>query len=192
MTADAAAAARAILGERARLLARRPTAPADGETVAVVAFITGGESFAIETAFIREIVRLRHLSPLPRGPAAVRGVTTYRGEILPVLDVRVVLGHPAEGLADLIRILVLGRAGPEFGLLADEVAGAGSLPTRDLLALPAEISARAKRYLRAMTPDAMLVLDGAALLADPEFFASARSLDADPSNDELMGEGTDG
>ena len=172
MIAEAAAAARAVLSERARLLARRPSPPESGDMVAVVTFLVGGESFAIETTFVREIARLRHVAPLPRGPAAVRGVTTYRGEILPVLDVRAVLGHPAEGLPDLIRVLVLGAAGPEFGLLADEVAGTASIPARDLLALPAEISVRARTYLRALTPDATLLLDGAALLADPELFAT--------------------
>lgn len=182
-TADTEAAARVVLAERARRLARRPSQPESGDTVAVVVFLTGGESFAIETTFVREIVRLRHVAPLPRGPTAVRGVTTYRGEILPVLDVRAVLGHPTEGLADLIRVLVLGRAGPEFGLLADEVAGTASILARDLLAIPAEISTRARRYLRAMTPDATLLLDGAELLADLAIFSSAPTREEDVRTD---------
>lgn len=191
-TADTEAAARVVLAERARRLARRPTPPESGDTVAVVAFNTGGDSFAIETTFVREIVRLRHVAPLPRGPTAVRGVTTYHGEILPVLDVRSVLGRPAEGLADLIRVLVLGHAAPEFGLLADDVAGTASIPARDLLAVPAEISAWAKKYLRAVTPDATLLLDGAALLADPGLFASAQTRDGDVRSDQPMGENRDG
>ncbi len=155
-------AARAILTARARSLAR-PTATAPtGEELSVVGFEAGGEAFAIEARYAHEIVRLRHLAPVPGAPAAVCGVTTYRGEILAVVDVRATLGHRAGGLADLLWVIVIGAAMPEFGLLADRITGVEAIGATGL---------RARRLARATTERAALVLDGATLLADQELFA---------------------
>ncbi len=164
-------AGRAILAERARLLARPAAAAPAGEELVVAEFEAGGEAFCIEARYAHEIVRLRHLAPVPGAPAAVRGVTTYRGEILAVVDVRAVLGQPAGGLADLLWVVVIGDAAPEFGLLADRVTGVARIGASELRPLAAGISAPARRLARAMTERAALVLDGAALLADPELFA---------------------
>ncbi|HZP97457.1 MAG TPA: chemotaxis protein CheW [Candidatus Limnocylindria bacterium] len=164
-------AARAILTARARSLAR-PTATAPtGEELSVVGFEAGGEAFAIEARYAHEIVRLRHLAPVPGAPAAVCGVTTYRGEILAVVDVRATLGHRAGGLADLLWVIVIGAAMPEFGLLADRITGVEAIGATGLRPLAADASARARRLARATTERAALVLDGATLLADQELFA---------------------
>jgi len=162
---------RAILAERARLLARRPPPPPEGEELSVVTFVVGGESFCVEMGYVREVVRLRHVAPVPGAPPAVLGVTTYRGEILAVIDVRRLLGRPVGALADLHRIVVLGTAAPELGLLADEVVGATSLRVADLQPLSTSRGGPGGRVARAVTPDAVLVLDGGALLADSDVFA---------------------
>lgn len=163
---------RAILVERARSLARVPAAPPEGEELLVVAFTVGDEAFCVEAAHVREVVRLRQLTAVPGAAVAVRGVTTYRGEILAVVDPRAALGRPAGALADLLWIVVLGSAEPELGLLAGEVSGVGAIRVPELRPLPAEASPRARRLARAVTERAVIVLDGAALLADPELFAA--------------------
>lgn len=162
----------AILVDRARSLARMPAAPLEGEELLVVAFTVGDEAFCIDAAHVREVVRLRQLTPVPGAAAAIRGVTTYRGEILATVDVRAALGRPVGALADLLWTVVLGSATPELGLLAGEVSGVVAIPVPALRPLPAEASPRAQRLARAVTDRATLVLDGAALLADPELFAA--------------------
>ena len=163
---------RAVLAERARLLARRPTPPPEGEELSVVTFVVGGESFCVEVGYVREVVRLRHVAPVPGAPPAVLGVTTYCSEVLAVIDVRRLLGRPAGALADLLRIVVLGTTAAELGLLADEVVGARSLRVTDLQPLSTDRGGPAGRFARAVTPDAVLLLDGGALLADSDVFAT--------------------
>src|SRR6185312_5009031 len=87
--------ARAILEERARLLARIPPAPpAVGESLQVVVFRLGDERYALETQYVREVVRLSDYAPLPGAPAFVLGILNLRGEILSVLDLRPFCGVP--------------------------------------------------------------------------------------------------
>lgn len=170
--------ARAILAQRARALARRKeTAPA-GEELIVVGFTVGDAAFCIEALYVREIVRLRHVANVPGAPVAVRGVTTYSGEILALIDVRAALGLPDGGLRDLLWVVVVGTRAAEFGLLADSVTGVTAIRVDQLQRLAQGSSVTALRLARTVTPQAAVVLDGAALLSDTELFAGHESASA--------------
>ena len=163
-----AAADRAVLTERATALARRTTEVSRGEALDLVSFSAAAEVFAIEAMFVREVVRLRQLSSLPGAPPAVRGVTTYQGEILAVVDLLSLLGIDAPRLSDALWLLVLGRNVPEFGITADELHGSVLLGTEALLRPTA--AQRASPFISAMTADAVAIIDGGALLASDAIF----------------------
>lgn len=82
------------------------------------------DPYALPIERVREIVRFRPITPVPRVPAAVRGVLSLRGEIVQVIDLRLRLGLPpslAEGRR--CRIVVLhGDDGQLTGLLVDRVS----------------------------------------------------------------------
>ena len=82
------------------------------------------DPYALPIERVREIVRFRAITPVPRVPAAVRGVLSLRGEIVQVIDLRLRLGLPpslAEGRRR--RIVVLhGDDGQLAGLLVDRVS----------------------------------------------------------------------
>lgn len=179
-----AGAAHAVLAERARALARPLERPRDGEELRVVAFSIRQEAFGIEASYVREVVRLRHLAVVPGAPLAVRGITTYRGEILAILDIGMVLGRQSGGLADLLWLIVLGNGTPEFGLAADEVGDVAGIRL-DQLRPSSEDAASIRRLTRGIAADARVVLDYAALLADPELFMQRNAAPAgDAGGDE--------
>jgi purine-binding chemotaxis protein CheW len=78
---------RAILRARALGLAAEATA-APGESSEVLEFVLAQERYAIETAWVREVVPLRDLTPLPGLPAFVLGIIHLRGQIVSLLDLR--------------------------------------------------------------------------------------------------------
>jgi purine-binding chemotaxis protein CheW len=82
------------------------------------------DPYALPVERVREIVRLRPITPMPRVPAAVRGVLSLRGEIVQVIDLRLRLGLAATPAADpRRRIIVLhGEDGQMTGLLVDRVS----------------------------------------------------------------------
>jgi purine-binding chemotaxis protein CheW len=85
-----------------------------------------GDPYALPIERVREIVRLRPITPVPRVPDAVRGVISLRGEIVQVLDLRRRLGLPGAELDAAQRrhrIVVLhGDDGQLAGLLVDRVS----------------------------------------------------------------------
>jgi purine-binding chemotaxis protein CheW len=103
----------------------------------------GGGRFALPMDAVAEVGRTPSVTRVPGTPAWVSGVTNWRGRILGVLDLRLLLGVPAEG--DDGRLVVLARNGVAVGVVAERVDGvivvdADALEPA-LLTLPAEAGA---------------------------------------------------
>lgn len=161
-------AARRLLRERAVRLARRAV---DVTPVAItgelLAFRLGQEVYALDTRWVREVVPLAALTPVPMTPAYVIGLLHVRGEIYSVLDVQRLFGLPERGLSNRNKAVLLGDGRMAFGLLADEMVGvfrpaAAPAPPPDGLAAFQGGAA----WLLGVLPDGTVVLDAAALLAD--------------------------
>jgi purine-binding chemotaxis protein CheW len=159
--------ARAVMQERARSLARLPAEPERTAGVMQLAVFTlADERYAIETRFIREVVRLTEYTPVPGGPEFLVGVINLRGEILAVIDLRKFLGVAPQGVTDLSRVLVLGGERAEFGILADTADEILTLRTDQLHEPPATVAGIGREYLRGVSAAALIVLDGTVLLQD--------------------------
>jgi purine-binding chemotaxis protein CheW len=161
---------REILEERAAALARVPAeAAADAEGIEAVVFNLVGERYAIETAFVCEVAPLTSLARLPGAPDFFAGVVSLRGQILAVIDLRRLYGLPVLEEAPLTRLVVLGEGQPEFGVLAETVSEVVRLPRGRLLE-PAAPAGLTPEHIRGVTEQALIVLDGAALLRDGRLF----------------------
>jgi purine-binding chemotaxis protein CheW len=172
---------RQILEERARLLATAPPAARPGDVLDVLIFSLASSQYAIEHAFILEVVRLQSMTPVPGAPPCVAGITNHHGHVLLLVDVRGILGVPSTPLNDLSRIIVLGEKSPEFGLLAERTSDTRGITQAALQPLPAG-SIGDHRLYRGVTPEGLTVLDGAALLRDHRFAVEWDGDSIEPSN----------
>jgi len=159
--------AQQILQERARALACVPAvAPPAGQVLEVVTFSLARERYAVESRYLREVVRFTDCTPVPDAPAFVVGVINLRGEIVAVFDLRPFLGVSAQAATDLARVVVMGQDRAEFGVLADAVHEVQTLRTTDVLEPPSSTTGIGREYLRGVTQNALILLDGAVLLQD--------------------------
>lgn len=158
----------AILRARARALAQEPPGVETGEaSLEIVEFNLASEKFGIETVYVREILPLKDLTPIPCTPAFVLGVIHARGRIVSILDLKRFYDLPQAGLTDLNKVLVLHNAGMEFGVLADAVQGVRSIPASQIQpSLPTLTGIRAD-HLRGVTSERVVILDAGKLLRDP-------------------------
>lgn len=173
---ESAAAERAtlILEERARALARPAQQARPAGRRELLVFVLSGELYALETRAVREVARFADFTAVPGASPFLLGVTNLRGEILPVFDLRRIAGIAERGLTDLSRLIVLGEEDRvELGLLADEVREVRSVAHAEIFDPPAELSAAGHHLFRGVTSDAVIVIDGDALLRDPRVFAAA-------------------
>jgi chemotaxis signal transduction protein len=94
------------------------------ESALIVSFRLGSQQYGLPIAVVCEVVRLPALVTLVGAAAALCGLLNLRGLYLPVFDGRVLLGEAAD--YDLSKlIMIVGRVGPELGLLVDQVHGVG-------------------------------------------------------------------
>jgi chemotaxis signal transduction protein len=157
---------RAILEERARALAR--PAPSGEETTVteILRFGLMYEEFGIEMKYVREVILTGEITPVPGTPPFIAGICAIRGEIVSLVDLRVLLSITRIGLTDLNRVIVLTDGKITFGILADSITGMGSVTSgqwTDCGSLPDNI----RRYCKGIAPDSLKVLDASELLSDP-------------------------
>ena len=157
-----------ILLTRAAELARvLPETVADTQVFEVLEFGLGKERYAVQTEFVREVCLVQELTPLPCTPAFVAGIVNVRGQILPVLDLRRLLGLVAGPVAVGPRVAILVRgAGLELGMLADQITGVRKVRRAEVQPVPLTLTRPRDRYLLGVTNGCLVVLDLARMLAD--------------------------
>jgi len=155
----------------ARYAARRDGASSDGAMRRELLVLwLDGDPYALPVERVREIVRMRSVTPVPRVPAAVRGVISLRGEIVQVVELRRRLGLPGHDEAAAgrrARIVVLnGDDGQLTGLLVDRVSEVLRID-EDALRPPASrqadavsaLAAYGERFVSLFDVDRLLELD---------------------------------
>src|SRR3990172_9457634 len=154
-----------ILRIRAKNLATEVREDEYGESIEVVEFLLAHERYGFETRHVREVCRLNALTAIPGTPPFVRGIINLRGEILSVIDIRKFFELPDKGLSDLNRVIILNSRTMEFGVLADSIEGVKSVAMSDIESSLPTLTGIREEYLRGVTKDRVVILDGEKLLS---------------------------
>ena len=159
-----------VLEERARQLARAVGQEhTPGHLLELVFFHAGEQDYALETRFVREVLRTsEHRVLLPGAPPQLRGVTLLHGEVLALVELAPLFGRPAPTTHGPVLVMGLGR--PELGLRADRVDEVLSLSRDALLPPPASLNGQERTLVAGLTREGVIVLEGEALLRDGRFF----------------------
>jgi purine-binding chemotaxis protein CheW len=156
-----------VLKARAQALARAANPVVARNAVDVIEFVLAYETYAVESRLVREVHRLKDLTPLPCTPRHVVGIVNIRGQIVSVIDIKKLFELPDKGLTDLNRVIVLRSETMEFGILADAVLGTASVVVEELQPPLPTLTGIREQYLKGITTDRVVVLDAGKLLADP-------------------------
>jgi purine-binding chemotaxis protein CheW len=87
----------------------------------LLCFRVAGEKYAVDIMEIKEIIKPREVTEVPRMPLYVSGVLSLRGIIIPVLNMHERLGHAVPDESGKERIIVVKRDEEFFGVTVDEV-----------------------------------------------------------------------
>ena len=86
-------------------------------------FRLADDNYGLPVERVREIVRLRPITPVPRLPKAILGALALRGEIVQVVDLRIRLGLAQQEATRSSRLIILhGDDDRVAALLVDAVA----------------------------------------------------------------------
>lgn len=159
---------KAILDERAAFLAQAPlsTSQKDNE-LDVLELVISNERFAIEAKFVREANKLSTWTRLPCTPDFVLGLMNFRGQILPLIDLRPILElSQGEQKAEL-QIVVVQLSNGQTAIAVDEISGISSILEKELQDPKQLVSPMLAPLLKGMRQDRTAVLDVEKLFSDP-------------------------
>jgi purine-binding chemotaxis protein CheW len=126
--------------------------------IELLTFRLAREEFAFRMDEVEEIVRLQKITRVPAVPSYMVGVTSLRGKIIPVVDLKARLnlrklsqhaggGTDPDNEGKTGKILII--AGPEglIGALIDRVIGVVRLSRQDVLEPPAHLTEAEKKFI---------------------------------------------
>ncbi len=177
---DSAHIREAILKARASRLAHRrsPWTEAAETTEAGsdwLFFRRSRRIFGLETGFAAEAHILGGMTPIPCVPPFIQGVTLLRGRVVAIMDLPLFLGLDAGSATEAQAVVMVRGHGLETALLADEVLEVQRMTEADVLPAPGNLPPALAALCRGVTAQGWLLLDGDALLKDPNLLVEERA-----------------
>ena len=135
---------------------------AEVQTTKYLIFVSDELMFGLDANNVKEILTDHMITHLPMVPEYISGIINLRGQIIPILDIRLRMGKmPCEDCS----IIVIDVEGTQAGILVDSVAKMVDVPQENILPMPSQ---NAQKLISGMCslPEGgtMLVLDCALLL----------------------------
>lgn len=72
----------------------------------LLTFSLGSEGYGVSILKIKEIIGMMDITPVPRTPDFIKGIINLRGKIIPVMDLRIKFGMPAQDYDERTCIIV--------------------------------------------------------------------------------------
>lgn len=88
----------------------------------LVVFSLGREEFAVEVAQVREIMRMKEITRMPKSPHFVEGIINLRGQIIAVVDLAKRLNLEAGQRGGDARIIVVEAGEVRVGMIVNAVS----------------------------------------------------------------------
>lgn len=95
----------------------------DDQVSRYVQFRLGDKKFALDIAFMDEVLNLQEIVEIPDAPLHVKGVTRFRTTAIPVISIKVKLGFEECEYGKKSRIIVVKYNNENIGILIDELIG---------------------------------------------------------------------
>lgn len=93
-----------------------------GETIEQYIVVKiGNEQYGVNIQFIDNIVKNQVITRVPKTQRYYKGVINLRGEIIPVMSIRLKLGLEPDEYTDKTRIIIIKLENAKIGILVDQV-----------------------------------------------------------------------
>jgi purine-binding chemotaxis protein CheW len=136
-------------------------ATSKGETDYVTMYV-GDMLLGIDIAVADEINRHVDVTPVPHAPKFVRGVLNLRGEVVTVVDLRMILGLPPTEGSSGARTVIVRSEGEQIGLRVDRVADVVRAKSDQIAAVPPNLNGLDGRFFKGvfqLASELLVVLD---------------------------------
>ena len=142
-----------------------------------VGFVIDGQQYAFRIEQIQEIVILDKVTQTPQAADYVEGVSNLRGAIIPIINLRRLLGLEPKRVDSETRTIVVNVGVRTMGCTVDSVSQVIRIADDDIQAAPQSITADGAKYICgfAKLDDRLVILLDIDELLDPEKLDQVRT-----------------
>lgn len=137
-------------------------------------FLVGKETYGLEIRYVTEIVGIQAITEMPELPHYIKGVINLRGNIIPVLDMRLRFHKESRDYDDRTCVIVIHFDAITMGLIVDSVSEVLSIPEENVSMVPGMTAGTGNGFVRQIGKTAA----GVVLLLDCEKLLSAKELES--------------
>lgn len=110
-------------------------------------FWLAGQLFGVSIVNAEQIVSMQPITEVPESPAYMKGIINLRGNIIPLIDLRLRLGKPEAEYTDHTCIIINNVQDSQFGFIVDQVESVVDFPMEGISQPPQLNDSPANRYL---------------------------------------------
>ena len=88
----------------------------------IISFRVGDEEYGLEILSVREVIRIKEITRLPKAPDFVSGVINLRGDVIPIIDLRKKFGLSFKQYSEMTRVIVVEVDDKLMGMVVDSVS----------------------------------------------------------------------
>ena len=134
-----------------------------------LSFKIGDEIFAFEISNVIEVLEQQLVTYVPKTKQYIKGVTNFRGNLLPVIDLGSKIGMKTEKKDNVVIVLEQIEHGKNYylGAMVDAVVGVQQLQSKDILPLPEMKTEYSREYVCGVfkrQQDYIIILDNKIVL----------------------------
>lgn len=141
-------------------------------------FRLGEEQYGIEIRHVTEIVGIQRITEVPDMPASIKGVINLRGQVIPVMDVRLRFRLPPREYDERTCIVVVALAEISVGLIVDQVEEVREIPAGNVsppMHVGQTAAGRCVQGLGRVGEEVKILLDVSKLVCEQELAAVVSS-----------------
>lgn len=124
-----------------------PISAAKKNSSQFVGFQVAGQDYAFRIEQIQEIVILERVTKTPQVPDYVEGVTNLRGAIIPIINLRKLLGIEPRPVDSATRTIVVNVGDRTMGCTVDTVSQVIRIPEEQIQPAPETVTANGAHYI---------------------------------------------
>ena len=118
-----------------------------GELRQFISFSVGDEEYGLELLRVKEVIRVREITWLPKAPSFVKGIINLRGDVIPIVDLRDKFGLESKEATSMTRVIVVEVEGRLMGMVVDSASQVVCIPADQIDPPPPVLGGFSKEFI---------------------------------------------
>ena len=147
----------------------------------ILGFTVGVEEYGLDLLRVKEVIRMRPVTWLPKAPSCVKGIINLRGTVIPVIDLRDRFGLESQDHTAMTRVIVAEVEGQPVGMVVDSASQVVRVPSDQFDPPPSVMGADSRAFITSvgkLDDRLVIMVDVDRILSSEEINEIAGSLKA--------------